>query len=73
MLRWMPAFIALELLGLGLPARAQLHLNDRDYLEPQGLSVLVYQTILCAGSITFSAGIRSRMCRSSRLQGPRRV
>lgn len=31
------------LLASGLPMAAQLHLNDRDYLETQGLNVLVYQ------------------------------
>jgi hypothetical protein len=31
------------LLACGLPMAAQLHLNDRDYLETQGLNVLVYQ------------------------------
>jgi len=39
MFRKMPAFAALGLLGFGLPAMAQLHLNDRDYLESQGLNM----------------------------------
>jgi len=35
--------MAFVLLSVCLPLAAQLHLNDRDYLETQGLSVFVYQ------------------------------
>lgn len=41
--RWMTVSMAVIMLGAGLPLAAQLHLNDRDYLESQGLNVLVYQ------------------------------
>lgn len=43
MLRWIARSMIAMLLGAGLPLAAQLHLNDRDYLETQGLNVLVYQ------------------------------
>jgi endoglucanase len=43
MLPWIAGSMAFVLLGSGLPVAAQLHLNDRDYLETQGLNVLVYQ------------------------------
>ena len=43
MLPWIAGSMAFVLLGAGLPVAAQLHLNDRDYLETQGLNVLVYQ------------------------------
>jgi hypothetical protein len=43
MLRWIARSIVIVSLGAGLPLTAQLHLNDRDYLETQGLNVLVYQ------------------------------
>ncbi len=43
MLRCIARLTVVALLGAGLPLAAQLHLNDRDYLESQGLNVLVYQ------------------------------
>lgn len=43
MLRRCPLLNALLLVGLGPLFAAGLHLNDRNYLETQGLSVLVYE------------------------------
>ncbi|MGB7549361.1 MAG: glycoside hydrolase family 9 protein [Terracidiphilus sp.] len=43
MLRRFALLIAVLLPGIGPLVAAELHLNDRDYLEAQGLSVLVYQ------------------------------
>ena len=42
MLRWMTRLL-LALLGVQLVGAAELHLNDRETLEKQGLTVLVYQ------------------------------